>query len=349
MAVSSKHFGVMPDGRSVTEYTIGNPSGASVSLLDYGAVIRSITVPDSKGVPGDVVLGFDTIGEYISNSAYIGAIVGRYGNRIANAQFMLNGKLFKLDRNDGDNSLHGGRGGFHTKLWDAEIKGGDTVRMTYTSADMEEGYPGNLTVRLDYILSDDNALMLEYQITTDADTIHNVTNHAYFNLDGHDHGSIAGHGIRIAAGYITPVSSPACITTGEMRSVAGTVFDLREPGIIGEMMEKGSGDEQMVFGRGYDINFVISGEGFRECAVVTGAVSGRKMEVRTDHPGIQFYSGNMLPDMSGKGGAKYGYRGAFCLETQHYPDSINHPEFPPVILRAGDVFRSKTEYRFGII
>ena len=349
MSINSKVFGKIPDGREVTEFIITNRSGASVSLLNYGAVVRSIIVPDSNGTLGDVTLGFDTLGEYINNTAYIGAVVGRVGNRIGGAKFTLGGKVYELDKNNGEHCLHGGPGGFHSKLWNAEITGENTVRMVYTSRDMEEGYPGKLTVRLDYTFGDDNALTLEYTITTDADTIHNVTHHAYFNLDGHGGGDILGHDIEIDARAITAVSSPASIPTGELRDVDGTVFDLRKPKNIGKMLEKISDDEQMTFGGGYDHNFVLNGSGFRKFAEVTGPVSGRVMTVYTDQPGVQLYTGNMMPEsLPGKGGAVYHRRGALCLETQHYPDSINQKDFPSVVLRTGETFTSKTAYCFGV-
>ena len=349
MSVSNNHFGRTPEGRDVTEYVITNSRGACVALLDYGAVIRAIIVPGQNGKPGDVTLGFDTLEEYINNKAYIGAVVGRYGNRIANGRFTLNGKHYELNRNNGNNSLHGGPGGFHMRVWDSKIIGDQTVRMTYASADMEEGYPGNLTVQLDYSFDDANALDLEYTVTTDADTIHNITQHAYFNLNGHGSGSILGHGLVIYADAITPVESAASIPTGEIRDVGGTAFDFRARNAIGEMLEKGKYDEQIVYGKGFDINYVIQGEGYRKCAEVTGESSGRAMEVFTDQPGVQLYTGNMLTDMAGKSGAFYSSQGALCLETQHFPDSINQTGFPSVVLRAGGTFKSKTMFRFGTV
>ena len=347
MSVSSKFFGRTPEGREVSEYVITNTSGACVALLDYGAVIRAIVVPDQDGKPGDVTLGFDTLDEYISNNAYIGAVVGRFGNRIANGRFMLNGRNYELNRNNNGHALHGGPGGFHMRVWDSEIINEQTVRMKYISADKEEGYPGNLTVQLDYSFDDDNALDLEYTVTTDADTIHNITQHAYFNLNGHGSGSILGHGLVICADAITPVSSDESIPTGEIRDIGGTVFDFRSRNIIGEMLEKGKDDEQIIYGKGFDINYVIQSEGYRKCAEVTGDSGGRVMEVFTDQPGVQLYTGNMMTDMAGKSGAGYSIRGALCLETQHFPDSINQAGFPSVVLRAGGIFKSRTMFRFG--
>jgi len=349
MSVSSSYFGRTPEGKPVTEYVITNSSGACISVLDFGAILRTIVVPDSSGKPGDVTLGFDTVEEYIKNGAYIGAVAGRYANRIAYGRFTLDGKQYELDRNNGEHALHGGLGGFHIRIWDAEVISESTVRMTYASADMEEGYPGNLTVRLDYTFDDENSIILDYMVTTDADTIHNITHHAYFNLNGHGEGSILRHGLVLYADAITPVSSAASIPTGEIIDVGGTVFDFRKRQIIGDMLEKGMDDEQIIFGKGYDINFVIQGEGYRKCAEATGDLSGRVMEVFTDQPGVQLYIGNLLPDMTGKSGAKYFDRSAFCLETQHFPDSINQKGFPSVILKAGGAFKSKTMYRFGTV
>jgi len=349
MSINSSIFGRTPDGRDVTEYVITNTKGASISVLDLGAILRTIIVPDLNGKPGDVTLGYDTVEEYFNNTAYFGAVVGRFANRIAYGRFTLNGKQYVLNANNGEHALHGGPGGFHIKVWDTNIINERTVRMTYTSADMEEGYPGNLTVQLDYTFDDDNAIILDYLVTTDADTIHNITHHAYFNLNGHGEGSILKHGLVINADAVTAVSSAASIPTGEMRDVGGTAFDFRKKQIIGEMLEMGRDDKLIEYGQGYDINYVIQGEGYRKCAEVTGGISGRIMEVFTDQPGVQLYTGNMMYDMQGKAGATYSVRGGFCLETQHFPDSINQSGFPSVILRAGNTFSSKTVYRFSTV
>jgi len=348
MSISIKSFGRTPEGEKVTEYTIKNSSGSSISLLNYGAIIRTIIVPDRNGKLEDIAPGFDTLEEYMNNTAYVGAVVGRYGNRIANGRFTLNGILHELNRNANGHALHGGPGGFHTKVWNAQAVSDSKVRMSYMSADMEEGYPGNLMVSLDYSFCDDTTLTLEYTVTTDADTIHNITHHAYFNLDGHSAGSILGHRIMLNADAVTPVSSQAGIPTGEVLDVCGTAFDFKVPQIIAEMLDTWADDEQIMFGRGYDVNFVIKGDGYRKCVEVTGESSGRIMEVFTDQPGVQLYTGNLMPDITGKAGTSYNKQCAFCLETQHFPDSINQPKFPPVILMAGETFSSKTAYHFGV-
>ena len=339
----------MPDGREITEYTIENAKGASVSLINYGAVIRTINVPDKNGDFGDVTLGFEKAEDYTTGyNSFLGKVVGRFGNRIGGAEFSLNGQVYKLYKNNGENTLHGGKAGFGEKYWDMEIAGENAVRCIYTSVDGEEGYPGNLRVELVYSFNDDNELKLEYKLRSDKDTIHNVTQHAYFNLNGHDSGDVLSHKMMINADCFTPVSSRASIPTGEIRPLDGSPLDLRKPTAIGDGLERGKDDEQMGFGGGFDHNFVINGEGFKKCAEVYAEESGRVMEVYTDQPGVQFYSGNGLNVSGAKGGATYGRRGGFCLETQHFPDSIHHENFASPVLKAGETFTSNTMYKFSV-
>ena len=307
----------------------------------------SLKVPDRNGVMGDVVLGFDKFEDYLKPPPYFGAIIGRYGNRIAHGKFTLNGVEYTLAKNNGDNSLHGGIRGFDKRLWIAREAANQALELSYTSADGEEGYPGNLSVKVTYTLTDNNELQIDYAATTDKDTVLNLTNHSYFNLAGQGEGDVLSHRVAIYADRFTPVDK-GLIPTGELRSVAGTPFDFRQPHAIGERID--SGDEQLAFGKGYDHNFVLNsgGAALDIVAKVTEAKSGRVMEVLTTEPGLQFYTGNQLNGtLTGKGGKTYGPRAAFCMETQHFPDSPNKPDFPPVVLKPGVHYQSTTIYRFS--
>ena len=350
LRISTQPFGETEEG-PVTKYTLENTRGMQVSVINQGGIITEIMVPDKDGNMADVVLGFDSLSGYLGDYPYFGAFIGRYGNRIAGGKFELDGEQYTLPVNNGPNSLHGGLKGFDKKYWTATpIEEGDRVgvRLTGTSPDGEEGYPGTLTVTVDYWLNDDNALTLDYTAETDQATPVNLTNHTYFNLRGAGSGDILGHELMIAADQFTPVDE-TLIPTGELASVEGTPFDFREPTPIGERIDADT--EQIRFGGGYDHNFVLngSGEGLRQIATVYEPQSGRTLEVETTEPGVQFYSGNFLDGSNiGKGGQPYELRTGFCLETQHFPDSPNQPDFPSTILEPGETYRSTTVYRFGV-
>ena len=348
--VTERPFGRMPDSTEVRLFTLTNAGGMSVSLTNYGGIVTSLLVPDSAGRAADVVLGYDSLGDYLRASPYFGAIVGRYANRIAGARFVLDGTRYSLAANDHGNSLHGGIKGFDKVVWRAEPFHDSTqagVRLRYVSADGEEGYPGRLDVTVTYALSDSNELRVEYLATTDRPTVLNLSHHGYFNLAGHSSGDILGHELTLAADRFTPVDS-LLIPTGELREVAGTPMDFRAPVAVGARI--GAVDQQLRYGLGYDHNWVLNGPSgtLRLAARVREPGSGREMEVRTTEPGIQFYSGNFLDGTNvGKGGVPYRHRAGFCLETQHYPDSPNHAEFPSTVLRPGEEYRSTTVYRFS--
>lgn len=340
-------FGKLPSGEPVGLYTLKNAKGVEADISTYGGVVVSLKVPDRSGALGDVVLGFDDFNSYLTPPPYFGALIGRYGNRIGHAQFTLDGVTYHLAKNDGDNSLHGGKRGFDKVLWKAKPLDDGALQLTYLSKDGEEGYPGNLSVTVVYTVTDSNELKIDYTATTDKDTVLNLTNHSYFNLDGQGEGDILAHQISINADKFTPVDK-GLIPTGELRSVEGTPFDFRTPHAIGERIE--SKDEQMVLGHGYDHNFILNrtGNDLSLAAKVTSGKTGRVMEVLTTQPAVQFYTGNFLDgSIRGKGGKVYGHRAALCLETQHYPDSPNHPEFPSAELKPGETYHYTTVYRFS--
>ena len=316
-------------------YKLINNNGVEVSITNYGGAIMSIMVPDRNGVFGDVVLGYDTIEEYMRNPRYLGALIGRYANRIAGGQFSLNGVEYQLAQNNGGNHLHGGVQGFDKRVWKVS-ETPSVLHLEYFSVDGEENYPGNLTVAVDYSLNDENELRIEYRATTDKDTIVNLTNHSYFNLGGHGTGDILGHELLLPAGTFTPVSEEL-IPTGEIRSVDGTRMDFRTSRVISE--------------GGYDHNFVLDDwhhGSIRSVAHLRDPKSGRQMEVFTTQPGIQFYSGNFLDgSLIGKGGVRYQKYAGLCLETQHFPDSPNHPDFPSTVLRADETYFEVTIYKFS--
>jgi aldose 1-epimerase len=342
-------FGTTEDGQSVQLFSLTNSQLMRVSITNYGGIVTSILVPDRDGAFGDVVLGYDRLDDYLEASPYFGAIVGRYGNRIANGRFTLDDVEYSLAVNNGANHLHGGIRGLDKVVWDAEPYAGQDevgVRLSYKSVDGEEGYPGNLTVTVTYALTNENELRIDYLMETDQATVANVTHHGYFNLAGHASGDILGHQVVLNADRFTPVDE-GLIPTGELRPVADTPMDFRTPFVIGERIEEDY--EQILFGAGYDHNWVLNGEAgaLRIAARVSEPTSGRVMEVLTTEPGVQFYTGNFLDGSNeGKGGAPYALRSGFCLETQHFPDSPNHPEFPSTVLRPGESRRSTTVYRF---
>lgn len=348
-AITRKPFVAAKRDTAIAIFTLRNAKGAEARITNYGGIVVSLTVPDRNGNMGDVVLGYDDLAGYINNNPYFGCLVGRYGNRIANGKFTLGGKEYSLLTNNGPNALHGGAKGFDKVVWKArpraKKKGGPALELTYLSRDGEEGYPGNLSVKATYQLTDDNGLRLDYEATTDKDTILNLTQHSYFNLAGK--GTILDHEVMIAADKFTPVDS-TLIPTGELRPVKGTPFDFTKPEKIGARI--GDDNEQLKFGNGYDHNWVLNkpmGE-LGLAARVFEATTGRVMEVLTTEPGLQFYTGNFLDgSITGKGGWVYKFRSAFCMEPQHYPDSPNKPDFPSVVLKPGQVYKNTIIYRFS--
>ena len=337
------NFGKLPDGSAVHLYTMRSAHGMVVKVTNYGLIITEILVPDETGKAGDVVLGFDNFDRYLKGHPFFGAIAGRYANRIANAKFSLDGKEYTLAANNGKNHLHGGKVGFDKKLWAAKVLDGgeNAVEFTYTSKDGEEGYPGNLTLTVRYTLTDDNTLRIDYSATTDKKTVINVTNHSYFNLAGS--GTVLYHDLEIEADQYTPVDSEL-IPTGEIATVKGTPLDFTTPHKIGERIEQtGLG--------GYDHNFVLRGGITNKPRLAARALdpkSGRVMEVFTTEPGVQLYTAIGLDgSIVGVGGVHYPKSGAFCLETQHFPDSPNKPNFPSVVLEPGKKFHSATAFKFS--
>jgi len=346
--VEQKIFGAR-DGRPVILYTIRNAHGIEVSAMNYGGIIQSIRVPDRNGKFADVVLGHDTAGGYMPNPPYFGAIVGRYANRIANGSFTLDGKTYTLPKNDGPNTLHGGTTkSFDKVVWESRpLKDKNAVEFTYLSRDGEEGFPGNLKVTVTYTLTDSNELQVDYKAESDKATPINVSQHSYFNLKGEGNGDILDHEIMINADKFTPVDKNL-IPTGELRPVKGTPFDFTTPAKIGARIDEN--DEQLVLGHGYDHNFVINrtGPGMALAARVYEPTTGRVLEVTTTQPGVQFYTGNFLDGtITGKSEHVYKRRYGFCLETQHFPDSPNHPNFPTTILKPGEKFHQETVFKFS--
>ena len=345
-SVKKTGFGKLSDGTAIEQYTLQNKKGAIAKVITYGATLTELWIPDKFGKNSDIVLGFDNLAGYTGDQPYFGGIVGRYANRIAKGTFVLDGKRYSLFINNGPNSLHGGKAGFNRKVWKAEPVGlahGAAIKLTYVSEDGEEGYPGRLTVHVTYELSDENELKISYEASTDRPTVLNITNHSYFNLSGAGSGDILKDILQLDASRYTPVDE-RLIPTGELKSVEGTVFDFRKPIAIGARSAQVPGVG------GYDHNFVLDGEPgeLRKAADVFDPVSGRVMEVWTTEPGIQLYIAIGLDgSIRGIGGA-YQKFGALCLETQHFPDSPNHPEFPSTIVRPGTDFHSETIYKFSV-
>src|SRR5579863_804352 len=346
--VQEQPFGTW-EGRPVTLYKLTNSHGVEVHAMNYGGIILSIRVPDRKGQFADIVLGHEKMEGYIPNPPYIGAIVGRYANRIANGTFTLDGKTYTLPKNDGPNTLHGGTTRtFDKVVWDGEpLKGKNGVAFSYLSKDGEEGFPGNLKVKVTYTLTDGNALLIDYEATTDKATPVNVSQHSYFNLKGEGNGDILDHEVMINADRFTPVDKNL-IQTGELRPVTGTPLDFTKPTKIGTRIDDNY--DQLVLGHGYDHNFVINRKtpGLQLAARVYEPTMGRVLEVSTTQPGVQFYTGNFLDStVTGKEGHVYKRRYGFCLETQHFPDSPNHPDFPTTILKPGETFHQETVFKFS--
>jgi len=348
--VMQASFGKLADGTPIEIFTLTNANGVEMKATNYGCIITSLKIPDRTGKFADVVLGYDALEGYLKDSPYFGAVVGRYGNRIAKGQFTLNGKTYKLATNNGPNHLHGGNKGFDKLVWNAAPKTtADGVGVTFTrrSPDGEEGYPGSLQATVTYTLTDKNELVVDYRATSDKATPVNLTQHSYFNLAADD-GDILGHQLTIEADRFTPVDE-TLIPTGELASVAGTPFDFRKATTIGARIA--TENAQLKNGGGYDHNWVLdrSGGGLQPAARLVDPKSGRTLEVATTEPGLQFYSGNFLDgSISGKGGRVYRHRTGLSLETQHYPDSPNHSNFPSTILKPGQTYSSQTVFAFGV-
>ncbi len=349
-------FGALEDGTEITLLRMTNANGMEVGVLTWGGIVQCVCVPDRDGTIENVSLGFNSAAEYEANSPYFGAIIGRFGNRIARGRFELNGEEYELPINNDPNTLHGGPEGFDRRVYEWEDVSEDTwlsVRFSRVSEDGEMGFPGELTYSVTYSLTDDNELVINYEATTDKATVINLTNHTYFNLAGQDGSDILDHVVQLNADRYTPVDD-TLIPTGEIADVAGTPFDFREPKAIGEDIDD-EDDEQIEFGGGYDHNWVLNRDGLDDGALghggtVTHEKSGRMMTFATTEPGVQFYSGNFLDGtLTGSGGEVYPYRGGLTLETQHFPDSPNQPDFPSTVLEPGDTYRSTTVYRFSLI
>lgn len=347
--ISMRKYGALKTGEEINIYTLTNKTGSKTEIINYGAIVVSLCVPDKNGKLDDVVTGYDSLDGYVDDKFYFGAIVGRYGNRIAKGKFKLDGKEYQLTVNNGENHLHGGNKGFFKAVWKAEpieTAIGPSLKLIYNSREGEEGYPGNIKMEIIYTLTNSNELVVEYKGETDKVTILNPTHHSYFNLSGDFKTTILEYELFIDADYTTEVSSDL-IPTGKFIPVSNTPMDFRKPTSIGSRIE--SNDEQILFGKGYDHNWVLRNfDGkVRTIATLYDSKSGRLMEVLTDQPGVQFYSGNFLDGtMEGKNGIAYNFRSALCLETQHFPDSPNQPGFPNVTLRPGEIYKQKTIYRF---
>lgn len=337
------------DGKKTNLYVLKNKNGMQAAFTNYGGRLVSLLVPDSAGKPVDVVVGFDSVDGFVnSTEPYFGATIGRYGNRIAKGKFTLDGKEYTLATNNGQNTLHGGKKGFQYVVWDAAQPNPQTLVLTYLSKDGEEGYPGNLNVKVTYSLTDDNELKMDYEATTDKKTLCNLTNHAFFNLNGEGSGPILGHVLQIYADQYTPVDT-TLIPLGKHADVKGTPFDFTTPETIGKRIEEPN--DQLKAGKGYDHNYVLNGTeglGMTHAATVKGDKSGIVMDIYTQEPGLQFYSGNFMQSKNVfKGGAKDDFRTALALETQHFPDSPNQPSFPSTVLEPGKTYKTSSVYKFS--
>ena len=350
MLPSAAGFQQTIDNKKTGLYVLKNSNGMQAAITNFGGRLVSLLVPDKDGKLTDVVIGFDSVQQYqASTEPYFGATIGRYGNRIAKGKFTLDGKQYSLATNNGTNTLHGGKKGFQYVVWDAKQTGDSVLELTYLAKDMEEGYPGNLQVKVIYTLTKANELKLDYEATTDKKTVVNLTNHAFFNLNGQGSGTINNHVLMIHADSYTPVDS-TLIPTGKNELVANTPFDFRSPTMIGKNVD--ANDTQIKNGKGYDHNFVLNenkGTGLNTAAIVTGDKTGIVMEVLTQEPGIQFYGGNFMHSKNKmKDGGMDDFRTAFCLETQHFPDSPNQPAFPSTVLEPGKTYKTSSVYRFSI-
>lgn len=348
MKLEKLPFGEL-EGKKVELFILESENHLKLKITNYGGIIVSLIIPDREGLMKDIVLGYNQLESYLGDSPYFGALIGRYGNRIGQARFTLNGQEYKLAENEGENNLHGGNRGFDKVVWDAQALMGDDyvgVKLSYLSKDGEEGFPGDLNVIVNYLLTNNNQLEIDYLATTDKTTIINLTNHSYFNLAGEGSGDILDHELMVNADSFTPVNEKL-IPTGEIASVSGTPLDFRMPTVIGARID--SNDKQLELAGGYDHNWVINREDdlLTLAATVYEPGCGRFMEVLTTEPGIQFYSGNFLNGLIGKTGKPYNFRHGLCLETQHFPDTPNKPDFPSVVLQPGEEYRTKTVFRFS--
>lgn len=350
MAIQVRPFGKTPEGLQAEIFTLSNPGGVSVEITNFGGAIVRLCVPDKSGRLSDVALGYDTLEGYRTRGGYLGALIGRHANRIENARFKLNGREYLLNKNDGKNHLHGGFKGFDKVLWHPEIvshDGREGLKLQNLSPDGEENYPGNLQVTVVYSLTSFNELIIDYCAVSDKDTVVNLTNHAYFNLKGHQNGNILGHQVLIHAKQFTAINEEG-VPTGEIRGVNGTPMDFTQLTAIGKNID--AQDEQIIFGKGYDHNWVLKTGGrlAEKAAEIYEPESGRVMEVYTTKPGVQFYTGNFLDGTNiGKGGAVYNRRSGFCLETQYFPNALKHKNFPSPVLKAGEDYRHTTIYKFS--
>ena len=346
--IKKELFGKTTDGKAIEIYTLTNSKRAEAKIITYGGTVVSLKVPDRKGNFDDVVLGYDNLDGYLNDTFYIGCLIGRYGNRIAKGKFSLNGAAYTLVQNNGENHLHGGTKGFDKVIWKAKslvTKNGASLELSRLSKDGEEGYPGNLSVNVIYTLTDNNELKIDYSATTDKDTVINLTQHSYFNLAGADSDDILNHQLQINSDRFTPTDRGS-IPTGELRIAKGTPFDFILPTAIGARIEQS--DEQLKFGSGYDHNFVLNknNQAITLAAKVYEKTSGRVMEVYTTQPAMQLYTGNFLVNVKGKSGKIYGKHDGFCLETQHYPNSPNEPQFPTTVLKPNQKYLQTTVYKF---
>ncbi|WP_053975826.1 aldose epimerase family protein [Mangrovimonas xylaniphaga] len=350
LTIDKEIFGTMPDGQEVEKFTLKNHNGVEMQVITYGGRITSLKVPNKQGAFENVILGFDKLEDYLADNPFFGALIGRYGNRIAKGKFTLDDKEYTLATNDGPNHLHGGVDGFDRVVWKAEAIEGEedsTLRLNYLSKNGEEGYPGDLNVTVTYVLTKDNELKVSYKATTNKTTVVNLTQHSYFNLSGDFSKSILDHEVVLDADAFLPVDA-TLIPTGEIRSVEGTPFDFRTVKTIGKDIE--ADNEQLTLGKGYDHCWILNGEAgsLRKVGSAFDATSGRFMEVFTDEPGMQFYTGNFLDGtLPMPNGGTYGHRTGFCLETQHYPDSPNQPEFPSTVLQPKETYTTTTIYKFS--
>lgn len=356
MSITQEPFGKLADGTETILFTLRNAQGVTAKISNYGGIVTHLLVPDQQGTLEDVVLGYDSLAGYLKETPYFGAIVGRYGNRIAKGQFVLNGQTYKLAKNNGQNHLHGGLMGFDKVVWKAETSqtndGSPVLTLTYTSKDMEEGYPGNLSTKVTYTLGQDNSLRIDYEATTDKATVVNLTNHSYFNLTGNTKRNVLDHEVTLNASKMVPVDA-SLIPTGQLLPVQNTPFDFTKSRKIGDAIDQTS-DEQIKFGGGYDhcwvLNKPTTNDSLTYVAKVIEPASGRVMEVMTTEPGVQFYTGNFLDgSIVGKKGVAYQKRFGFCLETEHYPDSPNQPQFPSVVLQPGQTYTTTTIYKFSTL
>jgi aldose 1-epimerase len=348
--IDKRAFGKLEDGTTIDIYTLKNRNGLQVEITTYGGAVVTLKTPDRRGRMADIVLGYPDVAGYVSDSSYFGALIGRYANRIARGRFKLSGVEYQLAQNNDGNHLHGGVRGFNKVVWQAREMtrtDGVALELTYLSKDNEEGYPGNLSVTVNYVLSDANELRIEYLATTDKETVVNLTHHSYFNLRGAGLGDVLGHEVKINADRFTPVDQ-TLIPTGELTAVKGTPLDFSRPTAIGSRINQA--DEQLVRGKGYDHNFVLNKQGraLSLAATVYEPTSGRALEMWTTEPGVQLYSGNFLDKVHGKAGKVYNQHDGFCLEAQHFPDSPNHPAFPSTVLKPGDRYTQTTVYKFMV-